>query len=172
MWSLERVGMVYGLQTIGKVDWYDWGSKSLLAAQQANGSWNSDGFHSGSSENATAFALLFLSRANLAEDLTTSMKNKIKDPGTFALRSPGDLNKMLEAAGKSGSGSKVAKPAKSDMATKLVAAMSGNDSTHRSDLLAKYRESKGGEYTDALARAAAKLSGEAQAQVRAALRSA
>src|SRR4029453_12288253 len=70
MWSLERVGMVYGLTTIGRIDWYDWGSRILLKRQSArDGSWPTDGFHSGSSENATAFALLFLSRANLAKDL-------------------------------------------------------------------------------------------------------
>src|SRR5205823_6852514 len=34
MWSLERVGMVYGLTTIGKVDWYDWGSRCLIKSQE------------------------------------------------------------------------------------------------------------------------------------------
>jgi hypothetical protein len=181
MWSLERVGMVYGLTTIGKVDWYDWGSKVLVASQQRDGSWQSGDFHSGSPENATALALLFLSKANLAEDLSTSLKGKVKDPGTSRLRSPGDLNKLLEGAGKGSTGPKDSGTAttrpKSDPATigdadkggKLAAALVGAADAERADLLKQYRESKGGEFTDALARAAGKLSGEAQTQTRDAL---
>src|SRR5262249_35710341 len=38
LWSLERVGMIYGLKTIGKKDWYAWGSQTLLDHQSDNGS--------------------------------------------------------------------------------------------------------------------------------------
>ena len=179
MWSLERVGMVYGLTTIGRLDWYDWGSKILVATQQRDGSWASDGFHSGSTENATAFALLFLTKANLAEDLATSLKGKVKDPGTSRLRSPGDLNKLLEGAGKPSTGKEpgtTTRPkgdnpgtTETDKGGKLAAALIAAEGAGRAELLKQYRDTKGGEYTDALARAAAKMSGEAQTQTREAL---
>ena len=31
--------MVYGLTTIGKVEWYEWGSKILVRTQNRDGSW-------------------------------------------------------------------------------------------------------------------------------------
>lgn len=182
MWSLERVGMVYGLTTIGKVDWYDWGSQVLLASQQKDGSWLNDQAHYGTTENATAFALLFLSRANLAEDITTKMKGKVKDPGTSRLVKGGDIDDLLKGIGKGSTGTKKPDPgvtpkprpdpapaAGGDPGARLAAALVAAGEAERADLLAKYQTAKGGEYTDALARAAAKLSGDAQAQVRDAL---
>ena len=35
MWSLERVGVLYGLETFGNRNWYKWGSDVLLASQNA-----------------------------------------------------------------------------------------------------------------------------------------
>jgi hypothetical protein len=188
MWSLERVGMVYGLTTMGKVDWYEWGSKILVATQQRDGSWASDGFHSGSPDNATAFALLFLGRANLAEDLTARLGGKVRDPGTSRLIRVKDLDALLEKAGKPTSsshggtsakradGAKPTQPrtdtapaADRDPAAKLAKALVEAGAAERADLIAKYRDTKGGEYTDALAKAAARLTGEAHDQVRAAL---
>jgi hypothetical protein len=190
MWSLERVGMTYGLTTIGKVDWYDWGSKLLVDSQNADGSWSSDGFHGGSRENSTAFALLFLSRANLAEDLSTSMKGKIKDPGTSSLKTGKDLAEMLGKAGKGSAGSKsnpgTAAPKadpdpttpKADVpptveitvsAAALADALIAASAAERAELIRKYRDTKGGEYTDALARAIAKMVGEGQIDAREAL---
>jgi hypothetical protein len=180
MWSLERVGMVYGLKTIGKVDWYDWGSKCLIASQQRDGSWQSDGFHSGTPENATAFALLFLSKANLAEDLSTKLKGKVSDPGTSRLKS-GNIDKLLDGAGKGSSGARketgTARPkedggayiGRNDEAGRMAAALVKATGAERETLIAKYRDTVGGQHTDALARAAGKLAGSELAQVRDAL---
>jgi hypothetical protein len=66
-WSLERVGVIYGIDQIGGVDWYVWGGKRLLRAQKQDGSW--EGKHV-----QTAFAVLFLARANVANDLTTALE--------------------------------------------------------------------------------------------------
>jgi hypothetical protein len=166
MWSLERVGMVYGLKTIGKVDWYEWGSNILLQSQQRNGSWKTDGFHSGSDDSATAFALLFLCRANLTEDLSSRLGNKVKDPGTSRLSTP-DLSKIMGTASKPSTGT-----AKSEAETKiakLVDALIVAGPVDREVMLAKYRDEKGGEYSDALAQAAAKLKGDRQTEARDAL---
>ena len=43
LWSLERVAVAYGLETIGKKNWYDWGADILVATQEMNGSWYSWG---------------------------------------------------------------------------------------------------------------------------------
>lgn len=191
LWSLERVGMVYGLTTIGKVDWYDWGSRTLVATQQRDGSWTSTSH--GTADNATSFALLFLSRANLAQDLSASLRGKVRDPGTSRLVTGGDLADILGKAG-TGSGS----PARPEVGTpkpktpgptppkavaptpppvlptldnagKLAAALVAAGPADRPALLEKYRDTKGADYTDALARALAELSGDAQAAPREAL---
>ncbi len=81
IWSVERVAMAYGLETIGGVDWYDWGCGYLLPSQAADGSW--DDAHYGPIVN-TSFALLFLTKSNSVRDL--SNKNKVRDPGKTELR--------------------------------------------------------------------------------------
>jgi len=70
-WSLERVGVIYGVRQIGGVDWYEWGASRLLAMQSRAGGWI--GPDDGTVVD-TAFALLFLCRANVAEDLTAELE--------------------------------------------------------------------------------------------------
>jgi len=71
-WSLERVGVIYDIREIGGVDWYQWGSKRLIAKQLADGQWSGMGSKGWvfDANVGTSFALLFLSRANVAADLT------------------------------------------------------------------------------------------------------
>jgi hypothetical protein len=82
VWSLERVAVAYGLQTIGDVDWYEWGVKQLLPNQLQDGSWQ--GSHQATVE--TSFAVLFLKKSNLVSDLTRQIDGKVKDPGNGELR--------------------------------------------------------------------------------------
>ncbi len=70
LWSLERVGVIYGTRTIGGVDWYSWGSKRLLENQRPDGSWQA----AYPATIDTSFALLFLTRANMATDLTAMLE--------------------------------------------------------------------------------------------------
>jgi hypothetical protein len=70
LWSLERVGVVYNLQKIGGKDWYAWGSEIIVDGQQPNGSWT-EAFPG---VTDTCFALLFLKRVNVVEDLTSKLK--------------------------------------------------------------------------------------------------
>src|SRR5262249_38945041 len=83
LWSLERVAVAYGLETIGSKDWYAWGAEILLQTQETNGSWQGRYADGGVD---TCFALLFLRRANLAKDLTASLRGKVSDPGEVHLR--------------------------------------------------------------------------------------
>lgn len=78
LWSVERMAVLYDLKTIGGQDWYAWGMRILLAAQQPDGSWV-DAFPG---VPDTSFALLFLKRANVATDLTAmqNLLGKVRDP--------------------------------------------------------------------------------------------
>jgi hypothetical protein len=66
-WSLERVGVIYGLASIGGVDWYSWGSARILPLQKLDGSWG------GPDCVDTSFAILFLTKANVAADLSQAL---------------------------------------------------------------------------------------------------
>jgi hypothetical protein len=80
LWSLERVGVVFGLQKIGRTDWYQAGADKLLPEQEADGSW-AGGY---GSEVDTSFALLFLAKSNLVRDLSAKVQ---RDPLNTELRS-------------------------------------------------------------------------------------
>ena len=69
LWSVERVGVLYNLRTIGTKDWYRWGAEILVANQQPAGHWDKGGYHGADVTIDTCLALLFLKRANLATDL-------------------------------------------------------------------------------------------------------
>src|SRR5262249_6612395 len=75
LWSLERMAVVYDLKRIGDRDWYRFGSDLLVNSQNIEGSWT------GKYRVAdTCFALLFLKKANVAEDLTLDLlKGVAKD---------------------------------------------------------------------------------------------
>jgi hypothetical protein len=72
-WSVQRVGLLYNVQTIGDLDWYQWGVEVLLPIQQPDGSWRTRGFTGTDETIDTSLALLFLKRANLVQDLTDSL---------------------------------------------------------------------------------------------------
>lgn len=86
LWSVERVGVLLGLETIGGRDWYAWGRDLLLRDQRKDGSWFGRG--SGNPIVDTCFALLFLKRSDLLPELRETLQARLKivDPG---LVSPG-----------------------------------------------------------------------------------
>ncbi|MBM3980671.1 MAG: hypothetical protein FJ304_10365 [Planctomycetes bacterium] len=74
-WSLERVGVVFGVEKIGKTDWYEYGANRLLPMQNADGSFGARAGY-GPDVN-TAFALLFLARANPVRDLSAKVQRNL-----------------------------------------------------------------------------------------------
>jgi hypothetical protein len=74
MWSVERVAMLYDLKTIGGKDWYGWGSQILVRHQRPEGDWHPSQYHGASPPLNTCFALLFLRRSNLVQDLTNNLR--------------------------------------------------------------------------------------------------
>ena len=83
LWSVERVAMIYDLRTIGGKDWYGWGAQSLVHNQRPDGSWQGALYTGSNPPTDTCFALLFLKRSNLVQDLTNNLRlnTGIRDPG-------------------------------------------------------------------------------------------
>jgi hypothetical protein len=73
-WTLERVGVLYNSQKIGGKDWYQWGAELLVDNQGDDGSWNCGNYWGANPWADTCFALLFLKRANLVQDLTDNLE--------------------------------------------------------------------------------------------------
>jgi outer membrane biosynthesis protein TonB len=78
------------LQTIGGKDWYRWGAEQLVANQKSDGNWEKGGIPGDNTVIDTCFALLFLSQANLAEDLA----NKLKMEAQLAANPPANQPKI------------------------------------------------------------------------------
>ena len=73
LYGLERAGMLYGTETIGRHEWYAEGAAYLLKEQSADGSWKSkEGFGAVDS----CFAILFLKRATVTLDKEKQPKPK------------------------------------------------------------------------------------------------
>jgi hypothetical protein len=91
LWAIERVGVAYDREKIGKIDWYHWGARKLLEQQEKVGSWKSRSgdqeILSTSTNVDTAWALLFLRRSNPAPDLFMLLKG-IQPPPKGASFSP------------------------------------------------------------------------------------
>jgi hypothetical protein len=90
LWTVERVAMLYNLPTIGGKDWYRWGVRTLLPRQHETGGWLL-GLNAYPGEDIaidTSFALLFLKRSNLVQDLTRDLTFylAIKDPASDGKR--------------------------------------------------------------------------------------
>ncbi|MCS6976236.1 MAG: HEAT repeat domain-containing protein [Gemmatales bacterium] len=78
LWSLERVSVTYRWKDYNGIDWYNYGANILLRSQQQNGSWMIE-----ETPNIdTAFALLFLRKANLVGDIsgTAILRSGTYDP--------------------------------------------------------------------------------------------
>jgi hypothetical protein len=199
LWSLERVGEIYGLKTIARRDWYGWGSTVLLNSQRQDGGWYGKFDPSGVD---TCFALLFLVRANVAKDLSVTLRGKLKDPGTRTLKAGGVDG---DAVGKKGEKAADASDKKSatekeppdstrkssptqlvdpkelavpgapteneeaQLARKMSDDLIAAKVPQQEELLGKYKEGKGSAYTLALAGAIPRLSGESKTKARDAL---
>jgi hypothetical protein len=94
LWSLERMAMIYNIDTVGNKKWYPWAARLLVDSQKPDGSWH-DVF---AGPIDTSFALLILKRSNRAGDLTTMIRKAV-DEQTLPLL-PGLLPKVPQANGK------------------------------------------------------------------------
>jgi hypothetical protein len=77
LWSLERVGVLYNLHKIDGKEWYPWGARQLVKAQQEPGCWHFQNYIGSDEIIDTSLCLLYLKRANLAKELTLKI-NKLE----------------------------------------------------------------------------------------------
>lgn len=176
LWSLERVGVICGLDTIGNHDWYTFGADALLATQKADGSWPQRDYIGANDEVNTCFGVLFLSRANVARDLTATLKGRLRDPSAplgIAIRPPVEkkdpLVRIVEPMPKDPAPATIAARDFEADAKRWTDVLVNASATDRPRVLTLLRDNKGSVNTEALARAASKLTGEAQQEVREAL---
>lgn len=73
LWSVERVGMLYGRKTMGDNEWYPWGAEDLIEMQESDGGWRGGTYPAAQPVPDTCFALLFL-KHNLAKDLSNKLQ--------------------------------------------------------------------------------------------------
>jgi hypothetical protein len=71
LWSLERVCVALGKETLNGFDWYQAGARVLVDRQQRDGSWNYGWW---GELPDTALALLFLHRSNLATGIERQVR--------------------------------------------------------------------------------------------------
>src|SRR5262249_19112747 len=130
---------------------------------------NPDGSWSGDFTEAadTSFALLFLRRANLAQDLTATLKGRVLDPGKRELRAV-DVDNVEKNGGGTGGRPPPHAP-RAPRAARLSAELVKADAGQQAQLLRKLRDSKGAVYTDALAHAIPRLNGAVKGEARDAL---
>ncbi|MBN9121805.1 MAG: hypothetical protein J0I06_22135 [Planctomycetes bacterium] len=166
LWSVERVGVIYGVDKIGGFDWYDIGSTALVRSQANDGTWNLGSY---GVEVNTAFAVLFLARSNLARDLSGKVQ---KDPVNTEMRA---------GAGSPATDLLPTRPAPAaapvldlpnptgDEAIALASKLLKSSGADWSKLLASTRDAKGANNTRALVVLANNVDGDRKKAVRDAL---
>ncbi|WP_439621858.1 HEAT repeat domain-containing protein [Gemmata sp.] len=169
LWSVERVGVLYGVEKIGGVNWYEAGAHALVFAQAPDGSWADKGY---AGDVNTAFAVLFLCKSNLARDLS----GKVQNDTTTEMRAGLPTGTAPKAPDGSGTVTKdpldvptfVPGPAGSEAAT-LAAELVRSGDRDWAKVLTKIRDAKGAVNTQALVGAVARLDGDRRREAREAL---
>ncbi|MEW4528675.1 prenyltransferase/squalene oxidase repeat-containing protein [Maioricimonas sp. JC845] len=75
LWSVERMGVMLGLPEFGGTNWFEKGATALVESQGEDGEWKHPSESRGSLSD-TAFAILFLRRANLGSDISRLLEGE------------------------------------------------------------------------------------------------
>lgn len=177
LWSLERVGVVYGLEKIGKIDWYDAGADIILPQQKRDGSWPG----SYGSEVDTSFALLFLAKSNLVRDLSAKVQRDLRNselrggPAIIPSPTPRPTPEPISPLPKLTPPPAIVEPARpkpvvgDDESAKLADALLRVPAASWTKALEQVRDGKGVDFTQALVLAIPKVDGDRKKAVREAL---
>ncbi len=172
LWSVERVGVIFGVDKMGGLDWYDVGATWLIKNQNANGSWGPTNSPGGSEVN-TSFALLFLCKADLLQDLSS----KFRDPSANELRAGSSKAAPTNTGATTvspmpkepGTGIKPLPSPMEDESSRLASRLVLAPAKDWTKALEKVRDAKGGDYTRGLVIAIHKLNGTRKKEAREAL---
>ncbi|MSR57288.1 MAG: hypothetical protein EXS05_06420 [Planctomycetaceae bacterium] len=99
LWSVERIGVLLGLEKMGDVDWFGQGADGLLKTQKDEGNWPTawaDTDKEGLSD--TCFALLFLRKANLGSDISRLLEGERDQKFEIVTRKPAEYFDTLDKA--------------------------------------------------------------------------
>jgi hypothetical protein len=99
LWSVERIGVLLGLEKMGDVDWFQRGADSLLKTQREDGGWPSA--HADADKDGiadTCLALLFLRKANLGSDISRLLEGEKEQKFEIVERKPAAYFGTLEEA--------------------------------------------------------------------------
>ncbi|HQR41942.1 MAG TPA: hypothetical protein PLX97_04645, partial [Gemmatales bacterium] len=132
LWTLERVATLYKWRKLDGVDWFDVGSRYLLAKQSRDGRWSLE-MQAGEFVD-TAYALLFLRKSNSLEMLSGPF---VRDP-VLKSKPVGHQNTATRAK---------------EALAKLLAAPPDK----QAEILEELQNTKGSEFTEALVEAIRKL---------------
>lgn len=88
LWSIERLGVLLGMESFGNANWFELGAESLLRRQNENGSWGTkleDEKEPYADQYLadTAFSILFLKKANLGSDVARLLHPDPENPFTI-----------------------------------------------------------------------------------------
>jgi hypothetical protein len=99
LWSIERVGVLLGMEEIGETKWFQKGAEGLLKSQKEDGGWptawaetDKDGL------SDTCFALLFLRKANLGSDISRLLEGEHAQKFLIVGRKPAARFDTIEEA--------------------------------------------------------------------------
>ncbi|MFO0823192.1 MAG: HEAT repeat domain-containing protein [Gemmataceae bacterium] len=172
LWSLERMSVLYGVEKIGGVNWYESGAHTIVHLQAPDGSWSVTPGDYGS-EVDTAFAVLFLCKSNLARDLSGKVQKETSTEMKAGLPTGTETKKSDNPTGITKKDPEeppvyVPPPVGNEVATLTAELLKAGDSQW-AKVLAKLRDGKGGVHTQALTNAVHKLDGEKRREAREAL---
>lgn len=163
LWCLERVGVIFGKEKIGGVDWYEAGANALVRSQAGDGSWGIPGYPAFVN---TSFAVLFLSKSNVVRDLSSKIAGddkgkgpkEPKDPLERATPTPTPEPETVGAGG-----------LPDNKAGELATALLGTTGPDWKKTLEAVRDAKGSDYTYALVLTINNVEGPRRQEARAAL---
>jgi len=165
LWSLERVSVIYGMDIIGNIDWYEAVSNTLVMTQAADGSWEVGGYDT---EVNTAFAILVLCKSNLARDLSGKVQNDINTEMRAGPGAAVGVGSTTTSTGRPSQAAANTSYLNSEAAT-LAATLLRTPESQWAETLRKIRDSKGSVNTQALVLAADRLEGVRLLDIRRAL---
>lgn len=164
-WSIERVGVIYGVDKVGGIDWYEYLAELLVKSQGGNGAW------SGAVD--TSFAILILCRANLTRDLSNKSRgsSELRAGNSGAAPAAGGTSNipMVKNNGPTVPGTVSLPSPKEDESTKMANQLVLAPAADWTKALEKLRDAKGAEFTRSLVIAIGRLDGERKKEAREAL---
>lgn len=164
LWCVERVGVIFGRDRIGGLDWYEEGADALVRLQSGDGSWNLNGYPAFVN---TSFAVLFLSKSNVVRDLSSKIAGDTAPKGKAGGKDAKDPLEKLTPAPEPETAEPGGFP--DNEAGRVATGLIGVTSAEWKKTLDLVRDAKGSHFTGGIALAIGRLDGDRLKDAREAL---